>query len=176
MKALAHSMPEIHIFPEPVHEWTEWLDLFYKDTKRWAFAFQMKVLSSFVRPYPDGACVIERSMLAARHVFGQLLFNQNLLAQKEWDLFRSMAEMHAWEPDAIIYINCPPEVCLERMHARGRPAEHNVSLEYLSKVDFMYRQMLKYFAGKVIQVDGNRPIEQVTEDVLLAVQGLVHGT
>jgi thymidylate kinase len=102
-------------------------------------------------------------------VFGQLLFNQNLLAQKEWDLFRSVADMFTWEPDAIIYIACPPEVCLERMRARARPAEAHVTLEYLHKIDFMYTHMLKYFSGRVIQVDGSRPLADVYSDVAAAV-------
>ncbi|WIA10907.1 hypothetical protein OEZ85_011072 [Tetradesmus obliquus] len=159
---LLHEKGGYAVFPEPVHEWGEWLQLFYQDTKRWAFGFQMKVLSSFVRDYGASTAqsiVVERSMLSVRHVFGQLLFNQNLLAQKEWDLFRSVADMFTWEPDAIIYIACPPEVCLERMRARARPAEAHVTLEYLHKIDFMYTHMLKYFSGKRYS-----PVEDVEDD------------
>jgi deoxyadenosine/deoxycytidine kinase len=165
---LLHEKGGYAVYPEPVHEWGEWLQLFYQDTKRWAFGFQMKVLSSFVREY-DEHSIVERSMLSVRHVFGQLLFNQNLLAQKEWDLFRSVADMFTWEPDVIIYIACPPEVCLQRMHARARPAEAHVTLEYLHKIDFMYTRMLKYFSGRVIQVDGSRPLADVYSDVAAAV-------
>lgn len=170
---LLHQRAGYDVYPEPVHEWSEWLSLFYQDTKRWAFGFQLKVLSSFNRKYDGSPSIIERSMLSSRHVFGQLLFNQNLLADKEWDLFKTMSDMFAWQPDAIIYIQCPPEVCLQRMHARGRPAEARVSLDYLHKIDFMYSQMLKYFPGKVVCIDGNRPLEIVYEDVAAAVAELV---
>ncbi|KAF6252707.1 P-loop containing nucleoside triphosphate hydrolase protein [Scenedesmus sp. NREL 46B-D3] len=166
------------VYPEPVHEWGEWLSLFYRDPKRWAFGFQMKVLSAFVRSdYAEPVSIIERSMLSTRHVFGQLLFNQNLLAHKEWDLFRAMAEQFAWAPDAIIFIDCPPDVCLERLQKRGRAAEAQVELDYLRKIDFMYAQMLKYFEGEVVTIDGNRPLEQVYKDVADAVARLVpeHG-
>ncbi|WIA10816.1 hypothetical protein OEZ85_010984 [Tetradesmus obliquus] len=158
---LLHEKGGYAVFPEPVHEWGEWLQLFYQDTKRWAFGFQMKVLSSFVRDYGASTAqsIVERSMLSVRHVFGQLLFNQNLLAQKEWDLFRAVADMFTWEPNAIIYIACPPEVCLERMRARARPAEAHVTLEYLHKIDFMYTHMLKYFSGKRYS-----PVEDVEDD------------
>jgi deoxyadenosine/deoxycytidine kinase len=174
LMAMLERREDLAIYPEPVAEWGEWLALFYKDTKRWAFGFQMKVLASFLqRQYDDAkVCIVERSMLSTRHVFGQLLFNQNLLAQKEWDLFRSFADTCSWQPDAIIYVACPPEVCMQRMFMRGRAAESGVTLDYLRKVDFMYTQMLKYFKGKLICIDGNRPVEEVYADVAAAVRDL----
>lgn len=171
---LLHERAGYQVFPEPVEEWAEWLGVYYSDPKRWAFGFQMKVLASFVREYAGQGqvSIIERSMLSNKHVFGQMLFNQNLLAQKEWDLFRAVADMVAWQPDAIIYITCPPEVCLQRMQARGRLGEEGVTLDYLRKVDFMYGQMLKYAGCPVVRIDGNRPLDEVYGDALAAVQEL----
>lgn len=170
--SLLQERQGLAVYPEPVHEWGEWLSLFYEDMKRWSFGFQMKVLSSFVRPFPGSPAIIERSMLSTRHVFGQLLFNQGVLAQKEWDLFRALAEACSWEPDAIIFLTCPPETCLQRIQQRGRKAEAGIGLDYLHKVDFMYAQMLKYFKGRVMQIDGSRPVEEVYRDVAAAIAEL----
>ena len=159
LEGLQAKYPSIPVMMEPVHEWGEWLELFYKDTKRWSFGFQMKVLASFLRPVSTDAPVVlyERSPLSNKEVFSQLLFAQGLMSHTELDLYKAIYDQVSWKPDAIIYVKCTPEECLARVNHRNRPAEQRVTLEYLKKVDFHYTHMLKYFKGPVLYVDGQHP-------------------
>lgn len=156
------------VIPEPVDEWAEWLCEFYNDKHRWAFAFQMKVLLSFLTrgPSDDRHAVFERSPMSTRFVFGQLLFNEGCLTEKEWELYKGVCESYAWNPDVIIYIRVDPEVSLERITTRNRKGENKIDLDYIKRLNFQYNIMLKYHQQKIFEVDGNQDSETVAKTVL----------
>lgn len=165
LKHLQNSGYEV--FPEPVQEWKDWLPEFYADKKRWAFGFQMKVLSSFLTPtYPD-TCIVERSPVSTRHVFGQLLYNDGCLTDREWSLFKDVYDSYAWTPDVIIYIKVDPEVALKRIKARDRRGESHIDLEYIKKINFQYNIMLKYDDQnrETYIIDGNQSPDVVAREI-----------
>lgn len=99
LERLAALRPGLAIFPEPVEQWGEMLELFYSDPAAWAFPFNLRVLLSFVAPARasgDGGVVVERSPLSCRHVFGQLAFNEGKMTQEEWALFKEYADVLGW--------------------------------------------------------------------------------
>ena len=158
LAGLQDSHPEIAFVPEPVQEWGEWLDMYYRDIKRWCFGFQMKALASYLKtPPPQPVVVYERSPMSNKEVFTQMLFAQGNMAHKEFELYKSIYEHVAWQPDAIIFVKCSPEACLARVGQRNRSAEQGLTLDYLRKVDFHYAHMLNYFKGPVLYVDGEHP-------------------
>ena len=115
----SHGM---EVFKEPVAEWGPLLKLFYEDKQRWAFAFNCKVLLSFVHVPPHGKTgpvVVERSPYSCRHVFAQMQSNEGQMSSKEWALFRKMHEQVGWEPEVIIYIRTPPSHCMPRISERS---------------------------------------------------------
>ena len=147
------------VHPEPVHEWTDILDQFYKDPAKWAPAFSLRVLASHNRPAPPPSTieVVERSPLSCRHVFTRLLFNDGILPQHQWDLFREYYDVLGWEPtadDLILFVQTPVELCLQRIAARGRACEESIDIQYLRRLEFQYDNMLKYCASPVIRLDG----------------------
>ena len=166
------------MFPELVEEWEE-LPLFYQDPKKWCLSFSLRVLltqfkqhNEALRREDDTAQVFERSPLASRYVFTQIQFNDGIMTQKEWETYKSYYEVMKWEPsaqDMIIYIDTPVEVCHQRIEKRGRNCESGVTLEYLHKLDFQYRNMLKYVECPVHYIDGS----QSQKDVALAVRNLI---
>ena len=162
---------EYHVCPEPIEEWKEWLPLFYGDRKRWAFSFQMKVLAGHVtmgsNAPKDKVVVLERSMLAGRHVFAQMLYNQMDITDKEWAVYRNYFDIVERWPDAIVYIKADPKVCLERIASRARAGEGDISAEYLHKVDFQYSNFLKYASTRipVHVVDGHKGSECVLREI-----------
>lgn len=160
-----------NVFPEPVHEWKDWLSEFYKDKKRWAFAFQMKVLSSFLTPSYKDCSIVERSPISVRHVFGQLLYNDGCLTDREWSLFKDVYDSFAWSPDVIIFIKVDPEVALERIKKRNRQGECDIDIDYIKKINFQYNIMLKYDdqTRKTFIIDGN----QAPENVALEVENII---
>lgn len=139
------------VHKEPVDEWAEMLELFYKAPAEWALPFSLKVLLSFDR---IAAGVVERSPQSCHHVFTQLLYNEGKMSYVQWDLFREYVDALGWTPDAIVYIDTPTDVCLDRVRTRNRQGEGPIDLAYLKRVEFQYETMLKYVGVPVVRVDG----------------------
>lgn len=166
LKALAEAFPHVATFPEPVGEWAELLDLFYAAPSEWAFAFSMRVLLSFREPARLGTCIVERSPMASRHVFSQLLYNEGVMNAHEWDLFKEFHDVLAWKPDVILFIDTPAEVCLERIGTRGRECEKGIDLQYLRRVEFQYANMVRFTDVPVVKFDGTLPASEVHAAVI----------
>lgn len=164
--ALAAAFPTVPCFPEPVEEWADLLKLYYASPAEWALPFSLKVLLSFRAPAATPTCIVERSPLASRHVFSQLLYNEGALNVQEWDLFKEYHDLLKWEPDLIFYVDTPPQTCLERVAARARRGEAGIDLEYLRKVEFQYANMLRFTDVPVVRFDGTLPPEQLHAQVV----------
>ena len=160
-------------FVEPVDEWGDLLDLFYSSPAEWALAFSLKVLMSFRAPAAhEGNCLVERSPLACRHVFSQLLYNDGSLTQQEWDLFKEYHDVLAWKPDCIVYVDTPVEVCMARVQHRDRVSERGLDVEYLKRVEFQYLNVLRFVDVPVVRLDGTLPRDQLHAAALEAINNI----
>lgn len=162
---------------EPVEDWQPLLDLFYADPGKWSLAFSLRVLLSFAGVSDGGSdLVTERCPLANRHVFGQLLFNDQKMTQDEWDLFKEYHDAMGWTPDGIVFVDTPSDVCMGRIKARGRPCEASVDIQYLRRIEFQYQNLFKFCGVPVVRVDGSLPPDELaweTERAVRAVRVLV---
>ena len=158
----------VGVFPEPIEEWGDLLGLYYANPAEYALAFQLRVLLSFCS-VPEHA-VVERSPLASRHVFGQLLANDGTLTPAQWTLFKDYSQVLGWAPDGIVYIDTPANLCLQRVRERAREEERGVDLQFLRRVEFQYEVFLKYAQVPVVRVDGSQPADKVAADVDAALQ------
>lgn len=175
LDALERSFPDIAVYREPVDSWSRLLELYYKDPHRWSLALNLQVLSDFqTARYAPAPLFVERSPLSCRHVFAQVQHNDETLNKTQWELFKDYYDVLGWQPDAIIYINTPPEVCMERVAHRGRPCERNVNVQYLKLINFLYEKMLGYLTIPVIMVDGTKDPALVAADVMCAVERLLN--
>lgn len=146
---------------EPIDEWP--LDLFYKDPVRWAFTMQVAVLNSFVKfRHTEG--IFERSPESTRCVFWKNMVESGTAIQREDDIFQKLYKNLAWEPDITIIIDKTPELCYEHIQTRTQAGDDGITLEYLRQLDKHYQEFKK--TPGVIVVDGNRSIEDVSNDVL----------
>lgn len=160
----------IPVFLEPVEEWKEWLTLFYQDPSRWGLSFNLQVLLSFHKWKNNNfPAIYERSPISNRYVFTALQHEQGRMNDLELKMFESIYDQLAWTPEATIYIRTDPAVSMERMHTRGRDSEKGVPLEYLTAVHNKYEEVLKN-KKNVVVVDGNRPQDEVYQDVLAYVR------
>lgn len=159
LEELGRLRPDLPAFLEPLEAWGDLLQLYYQEPTRWSLALQLKALLAFGEPArcASPCCVVERSPLSCRHVFAQMLFNENKLSQGEWDLFKRYSDALGWAPDLIIYVHTPYEVCYERMRRRAREAEAGVDLQYIKRLDFQYETMLRYANVRVERLDGSLP-------------------
>ncbi len=167
---LRAAFPAAHVFPEPVHEWAGILPLFYAKPAEWALAFSLRVLLSFTKvPAGGNLAIVERSPLANRHVFTQLLYNDNTMSREEWELFKEYSDELGWTPDLVVHVHCPPDICLQRVQGRARAGEETIDIQYLKRVEFQYDTVMRYVNCPVVRVDGSG----TSPEVARAVEGVI---
>lgn len=176
-----------YVREEPLEEWGELLDLFYRDLDQDlrpapnALPFSVQVLTSFSPKLhgveaPGRVLLFERSPRTCRDVFTKILLDDGRITPAEWRTFDKYYELLGWEPAACIYVDTPPEVCLERLQQRGRPAEQNVDICYLKRLGHAYKgRLASGGGGRVITLDGTLPAEELAAKALAAVKALTGG-
>ena len=155
--------------PEPVKGWGKALDLFYKDPSAYACLFQQMVIATRVGTVvkafseaPEGSIVlVERNLMEDR------IFAVNApMTESEFTHFYSKTYDALCNvlpvPNMRLYLQAPPEVCLERMKKRARTEECGVSLEYLQGLHEGYEAL--YEGGYVI--DAKKNAEEVLKDIV----------
>ncbi|MBN1992455.1 MAG: deoxynucleoside kinase [Anaerolineae bacterium] len=171
---------------EPTAMWREgfasnMLDLFYRDSKRWGFTFQMCALLTRAKTWREVSLlnnhhriILERSIFCDRFVFAENGYRTGLFSLAEYqlycDMWAFMVSLASVEPNLIIYLRTPAEVCLQRIQARGREEESGISLEYLAQLERLHDEWL-LDNPKTVVLDGER--RWTTEEVLAAMQGVI---
>jgi len=154
---------------EPVGAWQQdfeenLLDLFYRDTNRWAFTFQLAAFTTRAKTWTEVLAmidhrnvVLERSIYCDRYVFAKNCFQSGLMKKTEWQLYCKLWDWleSNWctEPDKIVYLRTPAEVCLERIEARGRAEESTIPVEYLRDLEVLHDEWLTD-NPKAVMIDG----------------------
>ncbi len=154
---------------EPVGAWQQdfeenLLDLFYRDTNRWAFTFQLAAFTTRAKTWTEVLAmidhrnvVLERSIYCDRFVFAKNCYQSGLMKKTEWQLYCKLWDWleSNWctEPDKIVYLRTPAEVCLERIEARGRAEEATIPIEYLRDLEVLHDEWL-IDNPKAIVIDG----------------------
>ena len=156
---------------EPVGAWQgefeeNLLDLFYRDTNRWAFTFQLAAFTTRAKTWTEVLAmtdhrnvVLERSIYCDRYVFAKNCYQSGLMKKTEWQLYCKLWDWleSNWcaEPDKIVYLRTPAEVCLERIEARGRAEETTIPIEYLRDLERLHDEWL-VDNPKTVVIDGCR--------------------
>jgi deoxyadenosine/deoxycytidine kinase len=153
---------------EPVDKWSPGLELFYKD-KTNAFTLQMEILLWHLQNKNETG-FIERSPLSCVHVFGESLRKDNLISEYQWTIMNEYYTTFGWKPDIIFYLQCPPEICFERLKNRNRNCETNISLEYLTKIHENYE--ILYNSNNIlteniniVKIDASQSKENVSNSI-----------
>lgn len=136
---LRQKLPEAKWIEEPVSEWQNLggkniniLEKYYKEPNRWGFTFQIyaiftriKALQEACERYPNKIKISERSILADKYVFSQLMKDLGYMDEAEYDVFKSLYDnfetMSKVNKTKVIYLRCTPEKCHERTKIRKRP-------------------------------------------------------
>ena len=139
---------------EPVDVWTSFkdsegrniLDFFYSDPKRYAYMFQNLAFISRIETLKGinttkKFVFIERSIWSDKNVFAQNCHSNGVMTDLEYKLYNKWFD---WMQEAIaeqvkgclfMYLKCPSEISLSRLHARNRPEEKSITLEYLQQLE-----------------------------------------
>ncbi len=161
---LKREHPEWHFVDEPVGVWQglknesgeNLLELFYKDTTKYAYTFQNCAILSRARNIQNAVrswqadCAADPSLAANNvfitercldtdyNVFAKMMYDTGKMGLLEWDLYKmwyEFAKDNSYPLKGIIHVCTPPEVCDERIHIRGRKGEENIPLEYLQSLE-----------------------------------------
>ena len=143
---------------EPTSAWREgfasnMLDLFYSDTQRWAFTFQICAFVTRAKTWHEvlaltdhSRVVLERSIFCDRYIFAENCYRTGLMSETEYQLYCGMwdflASNYCVEPNLTLYLRTPAEVCLERIKVRDRTEEAGIPLEYLQQLEALHDEWL----------------------------------
>jgi deoxyadenosine/deoxycytidine kinase len=166
----------IEIVPEPVEEWQKvemtsgandtqnvnLLDQFYKDPKKYAYAFQHYVLLTRMQKDRDARSsakplqILERSIFSDRMVFVRAMHEAGFLGDLELSIYDSWFSMQigqdrALTPDGFIYLKARPETCIKRLRHRNRSEEAGVDEKYLENLHDKHESWLHFGARQLDQ-------------------------
>jgi deoxyguanosine kinase len=137
------------------------LPLFYRDRKSWAFQTQVSFMTSrfsqqrgLVQPDLFSSRTVADYMFAKDRIFASVN-----LSPEEFDLYQRLASIldsEVPQPDLVLYLQASPDVLLERISARGRHYERDMSRSYIQAIseaynDFFFRDRL--FPTLVVNTD-----------------------
>ena len=153
--------PTIHLIKEPVDIWMSVCDengesilqKFYKDPKKYAFAFQLFAFNTrlqlFKRAIKEHSeCsifIIERSLYADGYIFVKMMYDDGMIDDVSYKIYQNIYEsgLEEFHIDGVIYLNVPPEICSQRIKKRNRIGEENIPLEYLQRCHSYHETWLK---------------------------------
>jgi deoxyadenosine/deoxycytidine kinase len=169
-KALA-AVETFGFIEEPTEAWREgfasnMLELFYSDTQRWAFTFQICAFITRAKTWREvlaltdhSRVVLERSIFCDRFVFAENCYRTGLMTPTEYQLYCGLWDFlvsnYCVEPDLILYLRTPAETCLQRIKARDRVEESGIPLEYLLQLENLHDEWL-LDDPRTIVLDGER--------------------
>ena len=148
LRILSKSL-DVDIIHEPTDKWQKvgaggnLLELFYKDTPRWAYTFQSYAFISRVHalqesenlPSSNAVQILERSVYCDRYCFAKNAFESGFMTELEWQIYKEwfnwLVEKYTTKPGGFIYLKVSPQVCYQRLVKRNRSEESSVSLDYL---------------------------------------------
>jgi deoxyadenosine kinase len=154
----------VDVWYEPVAD-NAYLEDFYRDTPRYAFAMQIYLLNRRFQQHQE---IIWRNRPAVQDrtiyedaIFAKMLADQGLMERRDYEtylgLFRHMSNFMA-RPHLIVYLDVPPEESWRRIVSRGRSFELGITRAYLDALYQGYEDFLQDISRliPVIRVDYTR--------------------
>jgi deoxyadenosine/deoxycytidine kinase len=137
---------------EPVAE-NPYLEDFYRDMGRWAFASQVFFLTHRVRSHralmdEPGSVVQDRSLYEDAEVFARNLYARGSMSERDWATYLGLYETLKTllpPPDLVVYLRAPVPVLTQRIAMRGRGFEADIPQEYLAELNRLYEQWIGGF-------------------------------
>ena len=144
-----------------------WLESFYgspDDMRTYGLQLQLHFLATRFATMRrmrglGGSWVLDRTWYEDAEIFARGLYEQGLMSENEWLLYRRLyAELlhspAARPPRLLIYLHGPLANILERIMTRGRPKERDVSTDYWTALHDRYRRWIDSFSHcPVLRID-----------------------
>lgn len=187
LEILRKIAPDVITCPEPIDLWNKitteegvpMLEAFYADQKTYAFPFQMNVLISRFeqlhttqRLYPNSPIIQERSFLGDFDTFVSTLISYGYFNQVQTQTYLKLFEhFKSQSPTPIFFfIDTPSKVCYDRIKARARSGEEEISLEYLHKLGESLSYLMAAFFERSYILDGTKPASILAQEILAIIR------
>lgn len=123
------------------------LDLFYKDAKRWGFTVQMHFLEDRFKAIQEDDIILDR-VIHEDVLFAKNSLEQGLMTQDEYDLYeRLFVSLVNSSPtvDYLIYLSGSPEHIISNIVKRGRISELDTPMSYFINLQQKYDNWVEKF-------------------------------
>lgn len=140
---------------EEIGEWTELLNHFYQDQKRWALTLQTKIFMHFCERLKQldakaDVVVWERSHVSNVDIFYELLCQMKAVNPLERGVFSALCRSMRWNPDHVVYLRLDPSTAMERIEARNGKEDLGVTWEYQDKLAMRHDEVLALSGAHVV--------------------------
>jgi deoxyadenosine/deoxycytidine kinase len=152
LRLIQEQLP-VSIIAEPTDKWQtvahdeNLLDLFYKDTPRWAYTFQsyafltriQSIMEHMAKHQDGGTFILERSVYCDRFCFAKNCYEAGFMTPLEWNIYKDwfawlVESNHAPKPSGFIYLRVEPDIAYDRIQKRNRSEETGISKGYLQSL------------------------------------------
>lgn len=139
-----------------------YLDVFYKDMKRWSFNLEVFFLKERFKDVLAIAqsttpIVQDRSIFEGVHIFSANNKDMGNLDERDFDTYMELFEIMTSLvklPDLLVYLRSSVTHLIENIRRRGRDYEQSIPIAYLENLNQRYEQfILEKYPGKVLVVE-----------------------
>lgn len=173
------NLEGIEFVQEPINTWlslkdengTDFLDIFYKDKKRWGYTFQnlayitrmTDVMEKMIVP-TNKIIITDRSIGTDKNVFGKMLHDDKYIDDLEWNVYNywnGFFDKYIKHSDKqnVIYLRCSPETAMNRIKKRGRIQEQKIEFDYINKLHDYHDKWLLNSNNNVLVLDCDNDFE-----------------
>ncbi len=147
------------------------LEDFYEDMSRWAFASQMYFLAAKLQLHRtfegnETAVVQDRTVWEDAEIFARHLGESGVMERREYETYRLVydgVEKTLRPPDLLIYLRCPVRTLRRRIKQRGRSMEQALPAKYLRSLHVLYEDWFsRYDRSPKVVFETNR-LDPVTD-------------
>ena len=130
-----------------------YLPNFYNDMKTWSFHLQVFFLGHRAKQHQEMAsdprsAIIDRSIYEDAFIFCRALNHLGNLTELDYQTYQNVFNLlipTLPKPSMLIYLRCPVETLMARIHKRGRDIESSISAEDLSLLESYYDDWIGSF-------------------------------
>ena len=162
---------EVCFLDEPVALWNKVCDKdgvniltnLYKDTRAYAFKFQMMayisrlaLLRKAVKDPKIKLIITERSVETDRNVFAKMLYDTGDISHDEFQIYTMWFDEFLTDVplSGIVYIHASPDVCLERIAKRAREGE-TIQIEYIQRCHQYHEDWIRARGYSLLELSAN---------------------
>ena len=140
-------------FFEPVAE-NPYLQDFYEDMRKWAFHSQIFFLTHRLRAHRQlldhpSSVIQDRSVYEDAEIFAHNLYRQELISDRDYGAYRELYHVlneFLPPPDLVVYLHASVPTLIKRISLRGRDYERQITPEYLSQLNELYKEWISHFS------------------------------